>query len=102
MTHPDKPYTVKVDDNYHYLDEGERYTHGSFATAEEAVTAARKIVDDYLARTHTPGMTSTALYSSYKSFGEDPFIVAPGKRIEFSAWDYAEARCAEICAGEGA
>lgn len=100
MTNPDTTYTVMVDDNYHYMDEGERYTHGRFATAEEAVTAARKIVDEYLARTHTPGMTAAALYSSYKSFGEDPFIVAPGESVQFSAWDYAEARCVEICAGE--
>lgn len=49
-----------------------------------------------------PGMTAAALYSSHKSFGDDPFIVALGESIEFSAWDYAKARCAEICAGEGA
>ena len=34
-----------VDDNYHYMDESERYQHGEFATLDAAIEAARKIVD---------------------------------------------------------
>ena len=41
-------YQVFVDDNYHYMDEDERYKHGDFATFEEALTACKTIVDEYL------------------------------------------------------
>ena len=43
-------------------------------------------------------MSAEALYSSYTSFGEDPFIAGHDPRTTFSAWDYAKARCAELCA----
>jgi hypothetical protein len=98
MTDSETRYTVMVDDNYHYMDKDERYKHGDFTTAAEAIAAARKIVDDYLATAYEPGMNASVLYSSYTSFGDDPFIVSPGKEVEFSAWDYAKARCEEICA----
>lgn len=97
MTNPEMPYTVMVDDNYHYMDKDERYKHGEFSTAAEAIAAARTIVDAYLASAYEPGMSASSLYSSYTSFGDDPFIVAPGERIAFSAWDYARARSEEIC-----
>lgn len=32
------PYKVMVDDNFHYMDESERYELGIFPTAEEAIT----------------------------------------------------------------
>ncbi len=90
-------YTVRVDDNYHYMDKDARYTHGEFATWESAVQAAQEIVDDYLSSAYTPGMSADALYQSYTSFGDDPFIVGPGD-LKFSAWDYAKARCGVLCA----
>ena len=31
------PYVVMVDDNFHYMDEGERYKHGEFADADVAI-----------------------------------------------------------------
>ena len=31
------PYVVKVDDNFHYMDEDERYQHGEFADSEAAM-----------------------------------------------------------------
>ena len=36
-------FRVMVDDNFHYMDEGERYTLGSFPTAEEAIESAHRI-----------------------------------------------------------
>ncbi len=41
-------YTVYVDDNFHYQDEGARYTLGDFPTLEEAVTACKNVVDLFL------------------------------------------------------
>ena len=91
-------YAVLVDDNYHYMDKDARYTHGEFETIEAAIAACRHIVDDYLKSAYEPGMTAEALYASYKSFGEDPWVSGPGD-VSFSAWTYAEQRCTEICAG---
>jgi hypothetical protein len=41
-------YRVMVDDNFHYMDEDERFEHGSFPTAEEAIAACKRIVDEIL------------------------------------------------------
>lgn len=91
-------FRVLVDENSHYMDEEERYEAGLFPTAEAAVEAARRIVDEYLISAHRAGMTAEQLFESYKSFGEDPFIVGEGEeRLNFSAWDYARQRCHEMC-----
>ena len=34
-------YKVMVDDNFHHMDEDERYQHGVFLTAEEAISACK-------------------------------------------------------------
>lgn len=91
-------FKVLVYDNFHYMDESERYEHGAYPTAEAALAAAKKIVDDFLLHEYKPGMKAAKLYEQYTSFGDDPFITSTdGKRVEFSAWRYAERRCGEIC-----
>jgi hypothetical protein len=92
-------YKVFIDDNFHYQDESERVTHGQFETAEQAIAACQTIVDDFLASAFEPGISAAALYDLYKSFGDDPFIVAADPKAApaaFSAWDYARERCAAI------
>ena len=91
-------YKVLVDDNFHYMDEEERYTLGEFASYEEAEAACRRIVDDFLLDTYKPGMEAGALYVLYTMFGDDPFISSADRARTFSAWDYARTRCDEICA----
>jgi len=94
------PYTVMVDDNFHYMDEDERREYGTFATVEEALATCRKLVDDWLAQHHKPDMTAAKLCELCVAFGEDPFIVAVregGAPAAFSAWDYARERAAVIC-----
>jgi len=93
-------YTVYVDENSHYMDESERYTHGEFPTAEAAISAAKKIVDDYLLSAHKRGMTADELWRSYVDWGEDPFIIPEDAQSKFSAWDYAKQRCRELCGEE--
>ncbi len=92
-------YKVLVDDNFHYMDESERYVLGEFATLDAAIAACRGLVDEYLLSVHEPGMTAEALYTSYTSFGEDPFITTqtPDGTVLFSAWAYAKQRCDEMC-----
>ncbi len=95
-------FRVVVDDNFHYMDEDERYESATYPTVEAALEAARRIVDDYLISVHRPGMTAEQLYGYFTSFGEDPFSVgSDAKRVTFSAWDYAKGRCAEMCGPDG-
>lgn len=94
----DKPFTVMVADNFHYMDKSEYYVHGKFDTLEEAMVASKNIVERFLLSALKPGWTGDKLYENYTSFGEDPFILGtPGGDVPFSAWDYAKARCAELC-----
>jgi hypothetical protein len=94
-------FELFVDDNYHYMDEESRYRVGSFASYSEALAKAKAIVDEFLEDSHRPGMTSKELFEGYVGFGEDPFIVPAGEPY-FSAWDYARARCMELCRDEDA
>ncbi len=82
-------YKVLVDDNFHFAEEGPRLEHGTFDTAEEAITACRNIVDTVLCDNHRPGMSAAELY--YR----DPFIIvldASAPPAPFSGWDYARER----------
>lgn len=90
-------YIVYIDENSHYGDKSESYLQGEYEGAEEALDAARKIVDESLASLYTPGMLPEMLYQSYQMFGEDPFIISAGARLQFSAWDYASEKVREIC-----
>jgi hypothetical protein len=87
-------YTVLVDDNFHYQDEDERCELGRFETAAEAVAACQGRVDKSLRWLHAqrPGSSPAELYDYYLSFGDEPFIVAEGDRVDFSAWTYAKER----------
>ena len=91
-------YHVLVDDNFHYMDETERYELGVFDSLDAAVAAAQALVDEYLRSAHKPNMSARVLFQSYMAFGEDPFIVAPDQqRVAFSAREYAKHRCHVLC-----
>jgi hypothetical protein len=91
-------YRVMVDDNFHYMDEDERYELGAFANLDAALAAAQAVVDNYLAAAYSPGMTPRDLFENYTTFGEDPFILAPDHNgVSFSAWEYAKQRCDDLC-----
>ena len=97
-------YDVMVDDNFHYMDEDERWKLGTFATADEAIAACKKLVDENLLsmlKNKPPGMTATELYELYVMFGDDPSVFEPSgvPQVEFSAWDYARVRAEELCEG---
>ena len=97
-------YAVKIDDNFHYMDEEERVHFRTYSTAEEAVAVCREIVDDWLESHNNPGMTAKDLYEAYVMFGEDPFVLptdhatAVDKTLwSFSAWNYAKERAKMLC-----
>lgn len=92
-------YTVYVDDNTHFMDESERFKLGEYETAEDAVKAAKYLVDKFLVQNYKPDMLSETLYENYTIFGKDPFIVPQDEESKFSAWDYAKEQCRIICNG---
>jgi hypothetical protein len=88
-------FKVMVDDNFHYMDEEERYEHATFSTSEEAIAACKRIIDDELSEWAKGNITPDELYDLYISFGSDPFIVAVDSNDDrpcFSAWNYAKER----------
>jgi hypothetical protein len=92
--------TMFVDDNRHYRDEENRSGPREFETVDAALVEGRKIVDDFLAEAHEPGMTAGELFALYRDHGEDPWIVPNGDgptTVVFSAWTYARERSEEIC-----
>jgi hypothetical protein len=80
--------------------EDERWEYGTFATAEEALDACRRLVDEALLEEYRDGATAEQLFVRYTSFGDDPFIVAldDAEKVDFSASAYAEQRAAEFTA----
>lgn len=86
-------YRVLVDDNFHLMDEDEQWCLGEFPNYEEALSAARSLVEDFF-RDAKPGQTAEELYDGYTSFGDDPFVVAFGGAEQpaspFSAWSFAK------------
>ncbi len=93
-------YEVLVDDNFHYMDEDERYSAEVFQTYAEALGLAKRIVDESLLDLHDPGKSVGDLIASYVSFGEDPWIRPTQEGTErFSARDYARQRAPEVVSG---
>jgi hypothetical protein len=89
-----KTYTVFVDDNFHYMDESERYKLGEFPDCASAVAACKQIVDEFLAS--CGANNDTELYHQYVTFGEDPWISSEDSECKFSAWNYARERAKEL------
>ena len=91
-------YSVYVDDNYHFMDEEERYKLGDFATLDDAVAACKRMVDEFLKVEVPLDITAAERYEQYTGFGPDPFIVTDDPDAgspPFSAWNYAKERCQE-------
>lgn len=89
------PYTVMVESHGAYREPG--YKHGTYPDATSAVAACRRIVDDFLmARKEAHGQSAESLFRLYSLFGEDPYVLGPDA-VDFSSWDYARQRCADLC-----
>jgi hypothetical protein len=89
-------YSVYVDDNFHYQDEADRYKLGDFPTYNEAVTACKNMVDQFLKENSSAEKSAKERYEHYTSFGPDPHVMTDDPvvgRPAFSAWDYARERC---------
>ena len=93
-------YRVLTGDNFHSYDDDEGSDDsGTYSTQEEAIEAAKLIVDKSLRwerkQSKNPA-DPNELYDRYMDFGDDP-VIRPGTEPHFSAWEYAKSRCPEIC-----
>ncbi|SAK84313.1 hypothetical protein AWB79_05753 [Caballeronia hypogeia] len=91
--------TLYVDDFGHYMDADYRSGPFRFEDLDAALTHARRVVDQFLLDATGPEMSAAALFESFRMFGPDPWIV-PGEgdpNIPFSAWNYSQQRCQELC-----
>jgi len=57
-----------------------RYLLGEFDTAEAAIAACQKVVNECLDEFFKPGMIAAELSTQYTFFGEDPFIEGEEKK----------------------
>ncbi len=92
-------FYLRIYDNFHYMDESEAYNSGKFETNNEALDAAKDIVEKFLLSSLKPGITPKELLSQFDTFGEDP-VIRSTEQVDFhgfSARDYAESRVEEIC-----
>lgn len=87
-----------VDDNFHFMDEDERWTAGNYGSLRGALDKCLQMVGQDLRKDYRADTTATDLYESYTMMGDDPFITGPMKTV-FSAWNYAK-ELAEFLAGK--
>jgi hypothetical protein len=79
---------------------------GEFSVLEEAVAAAKQIIDEFLAREFAPGMPPARLFARYQSSGEVPIIFRDDSDDTmnvsyFNHFEYALARCADLAVPAG-
>ena len=75
---------------------------GEYKTLDEAVTAAKQLVNEFLLREFKPGILPSMLFANYQNFGEVPYIFSDedDKTMnvsDFNHFQYALTRCSEIC-----
>ena len=88
-------YKVYVDDNYHYMDESERYAVGSYNSLKEALEKCKEITIKSLGGLFEKGMTPDKLHAQWLMLGEDPFIVGGDGSVPFSARKFIAAKLCE-------
>ena len=83
-----KKYKVYIDDNYHYMDESERYAVGSYHSMEEAIEKCKEITIRSLEDLFEEGITPEKLSAQWSMFGDDPFIIGGDGSVPFSAREF--------------
>lgn len=78
-------YKVFVDDNYHYMDEGERIPFSSYNSLQEALDKCKEITISSLEYLFEKDITPDQLRAQWSMFGEDPFIFGGDGPVPFSA-----------------
>jgi hypothetical protein len=93
-------FQVLVDDNFHYMDEGERSLAGAFDRYDAALAKAKAIVRMSVEECAVGKESADEIIACYKMFGDDPWIHPTPEGVErFSAWDFAEVLARELVEG---
>jgi hypothetical protein len=76
---------------------------GEFDQFDDAVSAAKQVVNDVLSRGYVAGMTTAQLLAHYQESAEAPYIFRDDEGTvnasSFNHFNYAKARSDELCAG---
>ena len=81
-------------------DSGVRHI-GDFEMFEDAINAAKQVIDEFLTANYKNGMTDVDLFSEYQRFGEAPFIFSDDAKtinVDFNYVKYAMSGSIAICA----
>jgi hypothetical protein len=74
---------------------------GEFAQFDDAVAAAKQVIDSALSRAYVPGMTSSQLLAHYEKFAQAPYIFRDDEGTinasSFNHFRYAKSRSDELC-----
>jgi hypothetical protein len=74
-----------------------------FERLDDAIAAAKQVVDGLLDRAYVAGMTSAQLLAQYRELGETPYIVRDDEETinagSFNHFKYAKTCSERICAG---
>ncbi len=95
-------FEVLIDDNAHYQDETWRRKLGEYDKYEDALAAAKIVIDEFLSQNRGQHTEASKLFQLYSIYGEDPYIVPDPTRDpdgvgeSFSARDYARKRCQQL------
>ena len=75
---------------------------GHYATLDEAIAAAKGVVNDVLRRVYVAGMTPDQLFESYRAAAETPYLARDDEETmnanSFNHFQFAKLRSSEICA----
>lgn len=92
-------FHLRIFENDHHWDEASSHDHGIYETYEDAVIAAKKIVEEFFVGECYSGRTVGDLMASFAMYGEEPVVFPdePKNGIRFSPHNYAEEYVNEIC-----
>lgn len=89
-----KKYKVKIDDNYHYMDQNEQYVDSVHSSLENAIKRCKEITIRSLKNFYKEGIAPEKMSAQWAMFGVDPFITGAEKSTPFSARNFVTR---EIC-----
>lgn len=77
---------------------------GNYEKLEDAIAAAKRVVDRFLLQEYTRGTSPEVIFSVYQNVGEFPFIFRDDDKTinvhEFNHLQYAMAECAKLCSAK--
>ncbi|MDQ6860404.1 MAG: hypothetical protein M3032_04515 [Verrucomicrobiota bacterium] len=88
---------VKLLVGYEVGERDEHWEVGTFRVVNEAIVAAKDIVDSFLLRHHKPHLRGRQLYDHFVKFGPDLVVEASMEAPVFQGWRYARERVRFFC-----